>query len=176
MSNKLSRDQIENKRLAQENEILRRQLNSSKKPKTVHKLYSDKPYKEFNEYTKTLFIDSNRDILLEVFEFSDPAKKRHNKPEWLAINAIARENFEDWTEQFTGYRWMVNGLNVEESVYTEGVKRIHQKPEDFIDISFTHKGYLRHMLNDDGESIIDKGMPGAVDLTMTVRIYRYELG
>lgn len=173
-------EQLKREKRIAENHIRRMQneLNSRPPARISNKrVYTDKSTIEFNEQTKQKFIDDNMYELQSLLEYVDKHKRRQARGTYIALWTECRDEFEQWTIAETGNRWLVQAVALKKSTYQNGPMVEARPSEDFVDITFTHKGYLRHMVGPTGESIVEKGVaPPSMDILMTVRVHRFELG
>ena len=142
---------------------------------TNRRVYADKPRSELADQDKfNLMLECNQDIR-KMFEYVNRDKRKRKKEVFNAHMNLIRDVLERWTIDRTGNRWLVNSLAFRECIKTDGSHKVVVPEEDFVDIDFVHKVYLRYMINDHGQNIIDLDTPPTMDIFQTVRVYRYEL-
>jgi hypothetical protein len=174
-----------NAQLIKEQRILKEQIEALKRELRTRparqrpnkRVYADRPFNEFSDSTKQSFIESCKNELKTLLTYASPIKRRQNRTLWESINSRATHAFEEWSIENTGNRWLVHSKCVKEAKIDQGrlLGAKNQPSEDYVDVTLTHKGYLRYMLNAQGQNIIDEGAPPTADIFMHVRVHRFEL-
>lgn len=126
---------------------------------------------------KVRFVRECREQIKACFLFSDKEVRKSKSLQWTAVATQARNAFEKWAFDVTGFEWKVRGITpIKYVTGNENVvgKLNHVPEKDQLHIEWGHFGYIESKIGNP-RNVADSLTPDGKEIKMFTTINRFDL-